>query len=118
MHRLALAALILAATPALAVTPAMPEDEIFAARYGCEGDTPLEAVFINTASGNSFAVVALEGRAIPMAVAMSASGARYLSEPDVDGVQYELWTKGNEATLSTIKDGVDAPLLAGCASAE
>ena len=118
MHRLALAALVLAASPALAVTPAAPEDQVLTARYTCEGDTPLDAVFINTAAGNGFAVIALEGRAIPMAVAMSASGARYLSEPDVDGVQYQLWTKGNEATLSTIADGDEAPLLAGCATAE
>lgn len=118
MHRLAFAALTLAASPALAVTPAAPQDEVLTVRYTCEGDTPLDAVFINTAAGNSFAVIALEGRAIPMAVAMSASGARYLSESDVDGVQYELWTKGCEATLSTIKEGNDAPLLAGCVTGE
>lgn len=118
MHRLALAALILSAGPALAVTPVTPEDEMLTIRYACEGDTPLDAVFINTAAGNSFAVIALEGRAIPMAVAISASGARYLSEPDADGVEYQLWTKGSEATLFTIKDGIEAPLLAGCTAAE
>lgn len=43
----------------------------------------MEVVFLNTAGGDSYAFVLLDGEMIPMQVAVSASGARYLSlEPE------------------------------------
>lgn len=136
MRHLALAALILAAAPALAQTPdpaspdstapgtdagllPAPEDVLLRFHYGCEGDTGFDAVFVNTASGNSFAVIGLDDRLIPMEVAISASGARYLSVADAaqagaEGVQYQLWTKGMDATLSTLDGEAETEVMQGC----
>ncbi len=138
MHRLALAALILAAAPAFAQTPdpaspdsaapgtdagllPAPEDVLMRFHYSCEGEKGFDAVFLNTAGGNSFAVVGLEDALIPMELAISASGARYLSvaEPEAaeagtDAVQYQLWTKGMAATLSTIDGEAETDLMVDC----
>lgn len=129
MRRLALAALILAATPVLAQTPEPettgvlpePEDVMLRLHYSCEDGAGFDAVFVNTAGGSGFAVVGLEGRLIPMAVEIAASGARYVSvadtpavEPDPDAPRYQLWTKGMDATLSTLDGEAETPLLTGC----
>ena len=115
MRAFGLITLTLAATPVLAATPAAPGDQLIHARYQCEGEVAFEAVFINTAADNRFAVVALDGRAILLSAAVSASGARYLSAPAEDGAQYQFWTKGAEATLSTLAGDVETVLLADCA---
>src|SRR5690606_37311322 len=56
----------------------MGQDSLDDVSYACEGDSALQVVFINTASGNSYAIVQDQDRMIPMQVAVSASGARYL----------------------------------------
>lgn len=141
MRCLALAALTLAAGPAFAQTPApeaaptpapaatpeagteapAPADMLLRFHYTCADDKGFDAVFLNTAGGNGFAVVGLDDALIPMEVAISASGARYLSvadapdaEPAADAVQYQLWTKGMDATLSTIDGEAETELMADC----
>lgn len=119
MPRLALAALFLAAAPALAQTPAAsdtppaPEDTLLRFHYTCDGGQGFDAVFVNTAAGNGYAIVGLDGALIPMEVAISASGARYLSIAE-DGPRYQFWTKGMDATLSTLEGEAETPLMADC----
>lgn len=133
-----------AARPALALTTttegAAPEiapgtgsdtgDQVLMARFACDGGTGLDAVFVNTAGGSAFAVIGIDDRLVPMAVAISASGARYVSIPDLQadgadgdaagapGIRYQFWTKGDTARLSTLAgEGgaeVETAILTGC----
>ena len=113
--RAAFTALVLAfATPVLAETPPdlspVAGDSLIHARYACEDDTAMEVVFLNTAAGSSLAVVATYAGLVPMQVAISASGARYLS---ADGV-LQLWTKGDAADLVALEGDKETPLRSGC----
>lgn len=88
----------------------MGQDTLDDVSYTCEGDSSLQVVFINTASGNSYAIVQDQDRMIPMQVAVSASGARYLS---ADG-GFQLWTKGDSADLVALDGDAETPLRSGC----
>lgn len=88
----------------------MGQDSLDDVSYACEGDSALQVVFINTASGNSYAIVQDQDRMIPMQVAVSASGARYLS---ADG-GFQLWTKGDSADLVALDGDAETPLRSGC----
>ncbi|MDO5643422.1 MAG: MliC family protein [Paracoccus sp. (in: a-proteobacteria)] len=92
-------------TPDHLVSPDQPDrpavsGSMFRARYDCPEGRDFDAVFIN-AGGDSFAVVELAQLIQPLGIAVSGSGARYLSG---DG-QVEFWTKGDEATLTLYYDG-------------
>ena len=71
------------------------------AAYDC-GKEPLAATFVNTDPG--LVHLAWPGRALTLAHAPSASGARFAGR--VDGESWEFWTKGSEATL--IRPGGEA----------
>lgn len=128
MRILTLSALMaaLAAAPAAAVVPApdpdaMPAmDEVTVMDFTCAEDTGFTALFLNTAGGNSYAVTAMDEQPVWFEIAVSASGARYVSQPvnlDGDegaGTQLELWTKGKTATLSILDGDETAPLLVDC----
>ncbi|SEH98874.1 MliC family protein [Paracoccus alkenifer] len=88
----------------------MDQDSVDDISYACDGDASLQVVFINTASGNSYAIVQGDDRMIPMQVAVSASGARYLS---ADG-GFQLWTKGDSADLVALDGDAETPLRSGC----
>ena len=124
MRRLALIPLILAALPAHAlVPPEQAEDQVMRATYVCKDDARLEAIFLNTATGNSYAVLSHEDRPVWLEVAVSASGARYVSEvvdtgDDGPGMQFELWTKGDGATLSWLDGDATQPILTDCVMEE
>ena len=102
------------AVPPVTEPPPRPEtmgqDSLDDVSYACEGDSALQVVFINTASGNSYAIVQDQDRMIPMQVAVSASGARYLS---ADG-GFQLWTKGDSADLVALDGDAETPLRSGC----
>ena len=106
---LALAGLLAgAAVPALA----NDADDIQRVLYACDGDRTMEVVFLNVAGGNGYAIVLLDGEMIPMAIAMSGSGARYLSlEPQP---RHQLWTAKGRADLVALDGGAQAPLRTGC----
>ncbi|WP_112873429.1 MliC family protein [Paracoccus endophyticus] len=130
MNRLLCAALLVAAGPALAQTPppaqavpgtpgtvpapllpAAAQDDILAVRFTCADGQWLDVVFLNTAAGNSYAVVRTGDDLVPMQVAISASGARYTAlSPGDDRV---FWTKGDTATLYAGPEG-DKVLMADC----
>lgn len=71
------------------------------AAFEC-GKEPLAATFVNTDPG--LVHLSWSGRALTLAHAPSASGARYAGR--VDGESWEFWTKGSEATL--IRPGGEA----------
>lgn len=83
--------------------------EMFSVDYSCADDRRLQASFIN-AGEESFAVIHEAGRLVPMKIAISASGARYLSADE----RLELWTKGPEATL-TLSGDDEVVLYKDCA---
>ena len=91
---------ILVAVPALVLSlplGAAAQDAMMSVTYACANDRVLNASFIN-AGDESFAVIFEAGALVPMQIAESASGARYLSADE----QLELWTKGPEATLTLL----------------
>ena len=88
---------------------AMAQDAMFSVTYACADDRTLEASFIN-AGDESFAVIFEAGALVPMQIAESASGARYLSADE----QLELWTKGPEATLTLLGEN-ETVLYRDCA---
>lgn len=127
----AFAAIAFSAMPAFAQTAAAPAaapadaaadvavDEVMKMHYVCEGDATLDAIFLNTTSGASFALISHNDKPVLMEVSESADGARYISEPVDDedggpGVQLELWTKGMTATFSQLDGDEATPLLKGC----
>ncbi|WBU60175.1 MliC family protein [Paracoccus albus] len=87
-HLPLLAALFLPAT-------AFAESEMFTVNYVCPNDASFQVAFINAAE-DSFAVMDIGDGLVPMQIAQSGSGARYLSED----AGLELWTKGSMATVS------------------
>lgn len=77
--------------------------------YECAAGRFLSVAFIN-AGDESFAVLQEAGRIVPLKVAPSGSGARYLSE---DG-GLELWTKGDTAMLTLLGGDAEIPLYRDC----
>lgn len=98
---------------AAAMFPAMAlaQSDMAAVDYDCADNRALSVAYIN-AGEESFAVVQEAGHMVPMKIAMSGSGARYLSADD----RLELWTKGPEAML-TLKGDADIPLYRDCVEA-
>ena len=87
---------------------AMAQTDMVEVTYQCASNRTLSAAFIN-AGEESFAVI-FEGAAlVPMQIAQSASGARYLSSDE----RLELWTKGPDATL-TLKGETETVLYRDC----
>ena len=76
-------------------TTAFAESEMFTVNYVCPSDASFQVAFINSGE-DSFAVMDLGEQLVPMQIAQSASGARYMSED----AGLELWTKGPMATVS------------------
>lgn len=93
----------------------MDQDSLTDVSYACDGDTSMQVVFVNTAAGASYAIVLEQGRMIPMQIAVSASGARYLSIAP-EG-RYQLWTKGDTADLVVLDGDAETPLRSGCTAA-
>lgn len=107
-------ALSLALTASLAA-PVLAEetDDIRRVLYACEDDRVMEVVFLNTAGGNSYAFVLVDGEMIPMQVAVSASGARYLSlEPQPTR---QFWEAKGRADLVVLEGDTEMPLRQACA---
>lgn len=107
MIRPAALALLATAAPAAAATGG---DQFLHVTFDCPGGEVLEAVFINTAAGDSHAVVTRGDGLMPMTVAISASGARYTTLPDA--APFTFWTKGDSASL--YKSADETPVLADC----
>lgn len=114
MLRLLVPAMALLATPALAaVEVATTLDlggsaQIQHISYGCGGDAPLTVTYIN-AEPNFLAIVPVDGEKRVFVNVLSASGAKYVSG------EYEWWSKGTDATLHNVMEGLDAAPVLTCA---
>jgi membrane-bound inhibitor of C-type lysozyme len=111
---IALAPLLLAATPTLAAVDLNVginlngDVQIVTAVYGCgEGTEPLTVKYINAAP-NFFAIVPIEGEDVVLVNVISASGAKYVA-----GV-WEWWNKGADASLHNVTEGLDAAPVLTC----
>ncbi|MDO5621748.1 MAG: MliC family protein [Paracoccus sp. (in: a-proteobacteria)] len=99
-------------TAALLATPALAADELAALNYSCDDNKVLRAVYVNTATGNSYAIIQDMGEMIPMRLVTSASGARY--EAISTDYSYQLDSKGMEATVHATTDGQEQVVYANC----
>lgn len=103
---------LLAVVPAQAQTTPEAADDISRASYACEGGKTMEVVFLNTAAGNSYAVVMAEDQLIPMQIAPSGSGARYLALGEQP--THQLWTAKGGGDLVALDGTQETPLRTGC----
>lgn len=73
-------------------------DQLQQVLYQCERGVSLPVTYLNTASGAAYAVLQVDGQQIPMSIAVSASGARYVS---IDEQRNYSWhTKSDSGVLS------------------
>ena len=77
------------------------------ATYACEGHDPLIVEYLNAAP-NFLALVPVGDQTLIFVNVISASGAKYESG------SYVWWTKGNDATLHDITEGLDAAPVLTC----
>lgn len=109
--RLQLAALLLVPAPGLAASPDSASD-LIAVTYACAGDVEVPVMYVNPPEGQGYAVALIENRLVGMRHAMSASGARYRSGEGAG--DYELWGKGDRATISTGPEDAGRIIHADC----
>ena len=114
LNRLALAPLLLVASPALAAVDLnvginlSGDVQIVTAIYGCgDGAPELTVKYINAAP-NFFAIIPIEGQDVVFVNVISASGAKYVA------AEYEWWNKGADATLHNVTEGLDAAPVLTC----
>lgn len=74
------------------------EDRIEQSTYQCERGVIVDATYINTKGGSSFAVINVENKLVPMRTSQSGSGALYIAIDPADS--YRWHTKGDGAVLS------------------
>lgn len=94
--------------------PAVAEDAppAFAWTYVCDGGAVLQVAYINPEDGTSLAVVGWAGQLVPMHVARSGSGARYVAFDASTG--YVWHTKGEGGFLARDTDTEQVTLLSDC----
>jgi len=109
----ALSLFAFAATPALAdvtlgVGLTVPgEAQIKVTKYDCEGHDPIVVQYLDAAL-NFLALVPIDGQTVIFANTLSASGAKYQAG------KYTWWSKGSQATLSDVTEGLDAAPVLTC----
>ena len=120
MKQVALSLLILASvsSPALAdinFTTGLgitDDAELKTVKYDCEHHDPIIVKYLN-AVPNFLAIIPIEadGATKPMLFVnvISGSGAKYVAG------KYEWWSKGNDATLHDVTEGLDAAPVVTCA---
>ncbi|MFM0035223.1 MliC family protein [Paraburkholderia strydomiana] len=78
-------------------------------KYTCATGKILQVTYWNTANGQSFALVPVNGKPLLFVNTMSASGAKYQAG------SYTWWTKGPRADLYDAMNGENAPpVLSDC----
>jgi len=93
-------------------------DHLLQMEYQCERGVTVPATYLNTASGNAYAVLQVDGQQLLMENVISASGARYASL-DAKYGQYTWDTKGNTGVLYWQASDVEEPsvqVLGACVS--
>ncbi|MFI0397337.1 c-type lysozyme inhibitor [Paracoccus jiaweipingae] len=92
------------------------KDEVSQVKYACAGNAVLDVVYVNTAAGNSYAIISQMDELIPMQITPMASGASYAAMDA--NYTYRLDTKGDNATLVTVDGDKDTPVLSDCTASE
>lgn len=85
-------------------TPAGPEQPAYqssVASYRCEGGAEVQAAYLNIDNGASFATLYYKGQLIPMHIARSGSGSRYVADDEQNS--YRWHTKGDTGLLSFLE---------------
>lgn len=82
---------------AVLATAGAAETDLNTVTYTCERGVRVPVTFINQDEGPGYAVMMFEGKLIPMRLAPTGSGARYVALDEQDG--YRLWTKSDEAMV-------------------
>ncbi len=106
---------ILAALPALAFAlPALAEDvaPAITGSYLCDGGQRIQVAYLNPPGGPSMAVVAWDGRLIPMQAGPTGSGVRYVAYDAASGLVWH--TKGDAGFLARDTGSIQTTLLDGC----
>ncbi|UGX86120.1 MliC family protein [Phyllobacterium meliloti] len=106
--------LLVPALPVMAAEQAA-QDRIEQTTYQCERGVIVDATYINTKDGSSFAVINVENKQVPMRTSQSGSGALYIAVDQDDS--YRWHTKGDAAILSYLDAAPGAPektLLSEC----
>jgi membrane-bound inhibitor of C-type lysozyme len=88
--------------------------EGLARTYDCDGGAVLQVAYINPPGCASYAVVAWDGRLIPMKAGATGSGVRYVSLGEPDALVWHV--KGDEGFLA--RDADMSMLLQGCTGRE
>ena len=111
---LCVVAILLAASTASADTLKLPQIQLaktIRQTYQCAGGKSLQVTYLNAASGQSFALVPVDGKPLLFVDTVAASGVRYQAG------RYVWWSKGNNGDLYDVMQGENAaPVLAGCSA--
>lgn len=81
--------------------------EIKTVKYDCEHHDPVTVQYLNAAP-NFLALVPVKEGTLAFVNVISGSGAKYVAG------KYEWWTKGNDATLHDVTEGLDAAPVLTC----
>ncbi|QND50889.1 lysozyme inhibitor [Phyllobacterium sp. 628] len=95
------------------------EDRIEQSTYQCERGVIVDATYINTKDGSSFAVINVENKLVPMRTSQSGSGALYIAIDKADS--YRWHTKGDAAILSYLDaapGSAEKTLLSDCKASD
>jgi len=98
---------------------AASSDMLVPTHYICERNVQVPVVYINTAGGQSYAVLMVEGKQVVMDQRPGASGAHYIALDEQDS--YRWYTKGDEAFLVWLAadhTAEEQTLLAHCRAVE
>ena len=118
MKFIAMASCLLLATPAAAdvgftTGVGVTDDaELKTVKYDCEHHDPIVVKYLNAAP-NFLALIPIEAdgatKTMLFVNVISGSGAKYVAG------KYEWWSKGNDATLHDVTEGLDAAPVLTCA---
>ncbi len=82
--------------------------------YLCDGAAVLRVAYLNPPGGESYAVVDLGGRLIPMQAGPTGSGVRYVAFDVASGLVWH--TKGDEGFIARDTGSDQETILDGCRS--
>jgi membrane-bound inhibitor of C-type lysozyme len=83
------------------------ESEIKIVKYDCDDHSAITVQYIN-AGPNDLAVVPVKEGTLVFAGVVAGSGTKYVAGP------YEWFTKGQDASLQDVTEGLDAAPVMGC----
>ncbi len=92
---------------------------VIEARYTCEHGVHIEAAYLNTQPGASYAAISYAGNLVLMRQLPAASGARYADLDEQRGWRWN--TRGQDAFLAFMAaddTATEIPIVEGCSAAD